>query len=222
MSPEAVVSQADLGRRIADARAEAGMTQADLAADIGVERTALVRVESGERKVSATELVAIAGALGRPVDWFFTESPPAVVAGAVIRRWEGSPGPWIVPWKTPRGTWPSWNPGVCCRQRSARRARRRRASSTPRTLPAASAWKQGGRTARCQTFSRSRRAWGCLGFPSPLAPMLVTPPMSLWGTLASRSSTGRPIRAAEVQPRPRARPPPGRRRLRAVPQARAV
>lgn len=80
MSREAVVTQADLGRRIADARVEAGMTQADLAASIGLERTALVRIESGERKVSATELVAITGALDRPVDWFFTESPVAVVS----------------------------------------------------------------------------------------------------------------------------------------------
>jgi Zn-dependent peptidase ImmA (M78 family)/DNA-binding XRE family transcriptional regulator len=80
MSGEVVVTQADLGRRIADARTEAGMTQADLAARIGLERTALVRVESGERKVSATELVTIAGALDRPVDWFFVESPVAVVS----------------------------------------------------------------------------------------------------------------------------------------------
>src|ERR1700677_3878607 len=80
MSREAVVTQADLGRRIADARAEAGMTQADLAVGIGLERTALVRIESGERKGSATELVAIADALDRPVDWFFTEPPIAVVS----------------------------------------------------------------------------------------------------------------------------------------------
>jgi Zn-dependent peptidase ImmA (M78 family)/transcriptional regulator with XRE-family HTH domain len=80
MSREPVATQADLGRRIADARAEAGVTQADLAASIGLERTALVRIESGERKVSATELVAIAGALDKPVDWFFTESPIAVVS----------------------------------------------------------------------------------------------------------------------------------------------
>jgi len=80
MSREAVVTQADLGRRIADARTESGMTQAGLAASIGLERTALVRIESGERKVSATELVAIAEALDRPVDWFFTESPAAVVS----------------------------------------------------------------------------------------------------------------------------------------------
>lgn len=80
MSREAVVTQADLGRRIADARMEVGMTQADLAARIGLERTALVRIESGERKVSATELVAIAGILDRAVDWFFAESPAAVVS----------------------------------------------------------------------------------------------------------------------------------------------
>jgi Zn-dependent peptidase ImmA (M78 family)/DNA-binding XRE family transcriptional regulator len=80
MSREAVVTQADLGRRIADARAEAGMTQADLAARTGLERTALVRIESGERKVSATELVAIAGTLDRPVDWFFADPPAAVVS----------------------------------------------------------------------------------------------------------------------------------------------
>lgn len=80
MSREAIVTQADLGRRIADARAEAGMTQADLAARIGMERTALVRVESGERKVSATELVAISSVLDRPVDWFFAEPPAAVVS----------------------------------------------------------------------------------------------------------------------------------------------
>ncbi len=80
MSLDPVVTQADLGRRIADARAEAGVTQASLAARISLERTALVRIESGERKISATELAAIASALGRPVDWFFTESPPAVVS----------------------------------------------------------------------------------------------------------------------------------------------
>ena len=50
MSRDGVGTQADLGRRIADARTEAGMTQADLAARIGLERTALVRVESGERR----------------------------------------------------------------------------------------------------------------------------------------------------------------------------
>ncbi|MGH3274179.1 MAG: helix-turn-helix domain-containing protein [Streptosporangiaceae bacterium] len=80
MSSKVVVTQADLGRRIAEARTEASVAQVSLAASIGLERTALVRIESGERKVSAMELVAIAGALDRPVDWFFTDSPAAVVS----------------------------------------------------------------------------------------------------------------------------------------------
>jgi Zn-dependent peptidase ImmA (M78 family) len=56
------------------------MTQVELAASVGLDRTALVKVEAGTRKVSATELVSIAHALSRPVDWFFAESPAAVVS----------------------------------------------------------------------------------------------------------------------------------------------
>jgi Zn-dependent peptidase ImmA (M78 family)/transcriptional regulator with XRE-family HTH domain len=80
MSAAGIPTQEELGRRIAQARSDYGMTQADLAASVGLERTAFVRVEAGERKVSATELVALAEALDRPIDWFFTESPPAVVS----------------------------------------------------------------------------------------------------------------------------------------------
>lgn len=80
MGGVAIPAQEELGRRIAEARSDCAMTQAELAAGIGLERTALVRLEAGERKVSATELVALAELLGRPIDWFFTESPPAVVS----------------------------------------------------------------------------------------------------------------------------------------------
>jgi Zn-dependent peptidase ImmA (M78 family)/DNA-binding XRE family transcriptional regulator len=77
---QGINSHADLGRRIAEAREDVGMTQAELAELVGVDRTAVVRVETGARKVSATELVAMAAALGRPIDWFVVESPPAVVS----------------------------------------------------------------------------------------------------------------------------------------------
>lgn len=80
MSHMAIETQADLGRRIAEAREGAGQTQAELAALMGMDRTAIVRIEAGTRKVSATELVAIANALKRPIDWFVVESPPAVVS----------------------------------------------------------------------------------------------------------------------------------------------
>ena len=80
MSGTAISSQADLGRRIAEAREANGKTQAELAAVVGLDRTAIVKIETGTRKVSATELVAIADALGMPIDWFVLESPPAVVS----------------------------------------------------------------------------------------------------------------------------------------------
>ena len=80
MSQGVIETQADLGRRIAEAREDAGRTQAEVAALVGLDRTALVRIESGSRKVSATELVAIAGALERPIDWLVVQPPPAVIS----------------------------------------------------------------------------------------------------------------------------------------------
>jgi len=70
----------DFGKRIAQARSDADMTQAELGQAIGLDRTAIAKLESGRRKVSATELVAIAAALDRPIDWFVSESPPSVIS----------------------------------------------------------------------------------------------------------------------------------------------
>ncbi len=80
MSQGAIGTQADLGRRIAEAREAAGKTQAELSSLVGLDRSAIVRVEGGTRKVLATELVAIASALGRPIDWFVAEPPPAIIS----------------------------------------------------------------------------------------------------------------------------------------------
>jgi Zn-dependent peptidase ImmA (M78 family)/DNA-binding XRE family transcriptional regulator len=78
----------DLGRRIAQARLDTSMTQAELGRAIGLDRTAVAKLEASARKVSATELVAIASALDRPIDWFVIESPPSVVS----RRSDASVG----------------------------------------------------------------------------------------------------------------------------------
>lgn len=80
MAVETESSSVDIGKRIAHAREESGMTQAQLAAAVSLDRTAVVKLETGVRKVSATELVAISAALGRPIDWFVFESPPAVIS----------------------------------------------------------------------------------------------------------------------------------------------
>ncbi len=80
VSESVVSTHADLGRRIAAGREDAGLTQDELANRIRIVRTGLSKIETGQRKVTATELVAIAAALDRPIDWFVTESPPAVVS----------------------------------------------------------------------------------------------------------------------------------------------
>ncbi|MDE0497848.1 MAG: XRE family transcriptional regulator [Acidimicrobiaceae bacterium] len=70
----------DLGIRVAEARELAGMTQAELATVSDLGRTVIAKIEAGTRKLGAVELVRLAEALRRPVDWFFVESPPAVVS----------------------------------------------------------------------------------------------------------------------------------------------
>lgn len=71
----------DIGERIARAREELGLTQAELASQVGgIDRTAVAKIEAGRRKVSASELARLAAALDRPIDWFVSESPPAVVS----------------------------------------------------------------------------------------------------------------------------------------------
>ncbi|GAA4766325.1 hypothetical protein GCM10023329_10620 [Streptomyces sanyensis] len=69
-----------IGARVAEARSERGVTQAQLAGAVGMDRTALAKIESGSRRVAAVELVAIARELGRRVEWFVAEAPPALAS----------------------------------------------------------------------------------------------------------------------------------------------
>ena len=80
MANNPALTQEAIGARIAGARDDAGFTQAELGGRIGLDRTAVAKIETGSRKVSATELVALAEALERPIDWFFVESPESVVS----------------------------------------------------------------------------------------------------------------------------------------------
>src|SRR6478609_9182040 len=69
-----------LGRRVAQARDDAGMTQKKLGELVGLDRTAINRAEKGERKLTMTEMVAIAEVLGRPLGYFVNDPVPAVVS----------------------------------------------------------------------------------------------------------------------------------------------
>lgn len=70
----------EIGARVAEARSQRGVTQAQLAAATGMDRTALAKVESGARRVAAVELVAIAHELGHRVEWFVEEPSPSLAS----------------------------------------------------------------------------------------------------------------------------------------------
>ncbi|MFD6095436.1 helix-turn-helix domain-containing protein [Nocardiopsis flavescens] len=69
-----------LGQRIADAREDAGLTQEDVSRAVGLDRSAVSRLEKGDRKLSVPELVAVANVLGRPLAYFVAEPVPSVVS----------------------------------------------------------------------------------------------------------------------------------------------
>lgn len=72
-------SWAEIGGRLAAARDLAGFTQRELGDKVGLHRSAITRIELGQRQLDALELTRLAEALGRSVDWFLTE-PPAAIA----------------------------------------------------------------------------------------------------------------------------------------------
>lgn len=74
------VDAATLGDRIREARERSGLTQGDLAQRISLDRTALSKIESGARRVTALELAAIAAELGVRMAVFFQDPIPALVS----------------------------------------------------------------------------------------------------------------------------------------------
>jgi len=75
-----LTSWSDLGARLAEARKAARLSQAELAAAVGLDRTAVTKVEAGERKLDSLELARVARVLKRPIDWFVSPPLPAVVS----------------------------------------------------------------------------------------------------------------------------------------------
>lgn len=75
-----VESWSDIGLRIREAREARGLSQGDLGSRIGMDRTAVVRMEGGDRKVSAMELFSLAEVLDTPVGHFLSRPPQAVVS----------------------------------------------------------------------------------------------------------------------------------------------
>lgn len=75
-----VESWEQVGARVREARLAAGVSQVQLAGVLGIDRSALVRIERGQRQVSALELFRLSDHLGVPVAHFVTAPLPAIVS----------------------------------------------------------------------------------------------------------------------------------------------
>jgi Zn-dependent peptidase ImmA (M78 family)/transcriptional regulator with XRE-family HTH domain len=68
----------EIGARLGEARRAADLTQGDLAARVGLERTVMSKIETGARRVGALELTRMADALGLPIDHFLVAPAPVL------------------------------------------------------------------------------------------------------------------------------------------------
>lgn len=80
MASARLQSWEEVGSRVALARERAGFTQQFLGDRLGLHRSAVTRIELGQRQLDALELSRIAETLGRSVEWFLTEPPPSIAS----------------------------------------------------------------------------------------------------------------------------------------------
>src|SRR5213080_4062137 len=73
-----------LGERLREAREYLGFSQEEVATFLGVPRSALSLMETGQRKVDALELKKLAGLYKRPVGYFTGEATEDVSFGADV------------------------------------------------------------------------------------------------------------------------------------------
>lgn len=65
----------NVGRRIAERRTEAGVSQRELESVTEISQSTLVRIENGTRPARMDEVISIAWALGCPVEAILDENP---------------------------------------------------------------------------------------------------------------------------------------------------
>ena len=73
MSSKAESERTEMARRLKEAREYLELPQDDVARELGVPRTAISLIESGQRKVEALELQKLARLYQRPVGYFTGE-----------------------------------------------------------------------------------------------------------------------------------------------------
>jgi Zn-dependent peptidase ImmA (M78 family)/transcriptional regulator with XRE-family HTH domain len=86
-----MLTQAELGQRIAVAREAASLSQADFGARLGLGQSAVSRIESGERSVSSLELAEVASVLRVSVLELLEERPVSALSVAARAQRAKSP-----------------------------------------------------------------------------------------------------------------------------------
>ena len=77
-----------LGERLRIAREAVGLRQQDASQSLGIEKSGISDIERGQRELKASQLARLAKLYRRPIDFFFSETPPR--EGVVL--WRCRPG----------------------------------------------------------------------------------------------------------------------------------
>lgn len=75
-----VSTSAELGRRVREARLALEKSQDEVASELSLSRTAVTRIESGDRQVSSLELVSLSRVLDVPLTYFVEDRPAEVTS----------------------------------------------------------------------------------------------------------------------------------------------
>jgi len=70
----------EVGARVAASRRARGLSQDELAGKVGLDRTAITKIEVGRRHVNSLELVRLAEVLDRPLQSFVSDPPASIVS----------------------------------------------------------------------------------------------------------------------------------------------
>lgn len=81
-------SKEEVGAYLRTLRIDAGLSQEELAAELGVGQAAVSRIESGERSVSARTLIVLADRYGVPASQILKDEEDAL---ALLRAGDGDP-----------------------------------------------------------------------------------------------------------------------------------
>ena len=87
-----VIKPEDIGRRLRFARESRRITQEAVSAVLGLQRSAISLMESGQRQVSTLELTRLADLYGQPVEWFVNPNIPVKREDPVVGLFRAAPG----------------------------------------------------------------------------------------------------------------------------------